>query len=170
MCHGPEGAGDGEVARALKRSNITVPRLDDAARLGTIGRAAVLRIVLEGGAHVGRSNVMPEWGGLLGPDLANELADYVMGLPERETGLPAITLERYLRSPPGVPTEGRRLYVFHCSACHGPGGRGNGPSGELLRHKHGVRPRDLTNTRFMRTRTDRELFTVVSLGGSHIGK
>ena len=70
----------------------------------------------------------------------------------------------------GVPAQGREVYVYRCSACHGPAGRGDGPSGDLLRRKHGVRPRDLTNGRYMSARTDQELFTTVSLGGGHAGK
>lgn len=170
MCHGPRGAGDGEVAVALKRSSIIVPRLDDAARLAKIGREGVLRIVTEGGAHVGRSNVMPEWGGLVGAGLAGDLADYVLSLPGQGPRLSAATLEHYLQAPAGVPAQGRSIYVYRCSACHGPGGKGDGPSGDLLRRKHGVPPRDLTNTRFMSTKTDRDLFTAVSIGGGHIGR
>ena len=170
MCHGPRGAGDGEVAAALKRSSIIVPRLDDAARLAKIGREGVLRIITEGGAHVGRSNVMPEWGGLVGAGLAGDLADYVMSLPGRGPSLAALTLERYLKAPAGVPAEGRSIYVYRCSACHGPGGKGDGPSGDLLRRKHGVRPRDLTDARFMGSRSDKDLYVSISLGGGHIGK
>lgn len=87
MCHGSRGAGDGDVATALKRSSIVVPRLDDAARATKTGHAGVLRIILQGGAHVGRSNVMPGWGGLVGEGLANDLADYVMSLPGSGPGL-----------------------------------------------------------------------------------
>jgi mono/diheme cytochrome c family protein len=170
MCHGPRGAGDGDVAAALRRSNIMVPRLDDAARLEKLGRAGVLRIITEGGAHVGRSNVMPEWGGLVGASLAGDLADYVMSLPGQGPSRAEITLQRYLRSPPGVPRQGRAIYVYRCSACHGPAGRGDGPSGELLWRKHGVRPRDLTDSRYARRKGDRDLFTVISLGGDHMGK
>jgi len=170
MCHGPRGAGDGEVAAALLRSNVRVPRLDDAVAMGRVGRAGVLHIVLEGGAHVGRSNIMPEWGGLVGQSLAGDLADYVMSIPGRGPGAPAATVERYLKSPAGVAGEGRKLYVYHCSACHGPAGRGDGPSGELLRRKRGIRPRDLTDGRFMATRTDKDLFVVISLGGAHLGR
>jgi mono/diheme cytochrome c family protein len=170
MCHGPRGAGDGEVATALKRSSIVVPRLDDAARVAKTGRAGVLRIILQGGAHVGRSNVMPEWGGLVGEGLANDLADYVMSLPGRGPGQPPGTLDDYLKSPVGTPEEGRKLYVYHCSACHGPRGKGDGPSGDVIWRKHGVRPRDLASDRYMRRKTDRDLFTVISLGGAHLGK
>ena len=170
MCHGPRGAGDGEVAATLKRSNIVVPRLDDGVRLARIGRPGVLRVITEGGAHTGRSNVMPEWSGLVGESLAASLADYVMGL---SGGIPeqnAATLQRYLHSPAGTPEEGRATYVYRCSACHGPGGRGDGPSGEMLRRKHGARPRDLTDSRYLRTRTDRDLYFAISLGGGHLGK
>jgi mono/diheme cytochrome c family protein len=170
MCHGPQGAGDGEVAAALRRSSILVPRLDDAARLERVSRAGVLRIILAGGAHVGRSNVMPEWGGLVGQGLANNLADYVMSIPGRGPELPGATIQRYLQSPPGTPGEGRKLYVYRCSACHGPSGRGDGPSGEVLRRKRGVRPRDLTNARHFAGKTDRDLFAILSLGGAHMGK
>jgi len=170
MCHGPRGAGDGEVAAALKRSNIIVPRLDDAARLEKLGRAGVLRIITAGGAHVGRSNVMPEWGGLVGAGLAGGLADHVMSLPAQGPGLPAATLQRYLKSPPGGPEQGRSIYVYRCSACHGPTGKGDGPSSDLLLRKHGVRPRDLTDARFARTKSDQELFAVISLGGGHTGR
>jgi mono/diheme cytochrome c family protein len=170
MCHGPRGAGDGEVTRALRRSNIVVPRLDDGVRLAKTGRAGVLRIVTQGGAHAGRSNVMPEWGGLVGERLAGDLADFVMSLPGNAGGVPAATLESYLTAPAGVPAEGRATYVFRCSACHGPTGRGDGPSGDLLWRKHGVRPRDLTDAHFMRGRTDRDLFAAISLGGAHLGR
>jgi mono/diheme cytochrome c family protein len=170
MCHGPRGAGDGEVAVALKRSNVIVPRLDNAERLTTFGRDGVLRIILEGGSHVGRSNIMPEWGGLVGEDLAGNLADYVMTLPDRSAGGPETTMQRYLKAPPGVPDEGRETYVYRCSACHGPRGKGDGPSGELLRRKEGVRPADLTNKRLMRSLSDPQLFEAISLGGAHMGK
>jgi mono/diheme cytochrome c family protein len=170
MCHGPRGAGDGEVAAALKRSSIIVPRLDDAAKLEKIGRAGVLRIITAGGTHVGRSNVMPEWGGLVGASLAGDLADHVMGLPGQGPSLTAATLQRYLESPPGVPEQGRSIYVYRCSACHGPLGKGDGPSSELLMRKHGVRTRDLTDARFARTKSDQDLFAVISLGGDHLGR
>ncbi len=170
MCHGPRGAGDGEVATALLRSNIRVPRLDGAERLSKVGRAGVLRIILEGGAHVGRSNVMPEWGGLVGQSLANDLADYVMSIPGQSPGVPGETVEKYLKSPPGVPGEGRKLYVYHCAACHGADGRGDGPSGDLLKRKRGIRPRDLTDHRFMTSKTDKDLYAVIALGGAHLGR
>jgi mono/diheme cytochrome c family protein len=168
MCHGPRGAGDGEVAATLKRSNIVVPRLDDGVRLAKVGRAGVLRIITEGGAHMGRSNVMPEWSGLVGESLASSLADHVMSLSGRSPEQTAATLERYLESPAGTPAAGRATYVYRCSACHGPGGRGDGPSGEMLRRKHGVRPRDLTDSRYMRAKSDRDLFAAISLGGGHL--
>lgn len=170
MCHGPQGAGDGDVAASLRRSGITVPRLDDAATMDRVGRAGAYRIITEGGAHTGRSNIMPSWGSLVGPRLANDLADYVMSIPNQKPGVPSSTVEAYLKAPPGVPEEGRKLFVYHCSACHGPHGRGNGPSGDILRKKHNVKPRDLTDTRYLATKTDRDIYTIIALGGGHVGK
>ncbi|HVP14403.1 MAG TPA: c-type cytochrome [Terriglobales bacterium] len=170
MCHGPKGAGDGDVALALRRSNIVVPALDNAQRLQSLGRARILQIILQGGAHVGRSNVMPEWRGLVGEGLANDLADYVLTLPKASPASRSEALSRYLQAPAGVPQEGRRLYVYHCSACHGSLGRGDGPTGEMIRRKHGVRPRDLTDAKFMRKKTDRDLYAVVENGGAHAGR
>ncbi|MEO1239435.1 MAG: c-type cytochrome [Pseudomonadota bacterium] len=40
----------------------------------------------------------------------------------------------------GDPTEGERLFQFHCAGCHGPGAVGDGPTSELLT----IRPADLT--------------------------
>ncbi len=170
MCHGPDGAADGEVAVALRRSETVVPHLDNGARLQAVGRAGVLRVIMRGGGHTGRSNIMPSWGTLLGPGLAEDITDYVMDIPNRRPGVPEATIQKYLKSPPGVPAEGRKLYVYHCSACHGAGGKGDGPSGEVLRRKRNARTRDLTDARYMATRTDQDLFVVISLGGGHLGK
>jgi mono/diheme cytochrome c family protein len=170
MCHGPRGAGDGEVAAALKRSSIVVPRLDDALRLQRLGREGVLRIVREGGAHVGRSPIMPQWGDLVGPELAGSIADFVMTLPVRDTEAAQRQLEAYLKAPAGVPAEGRETYVYRCSSCHGPAGRGDGPSGRMIKRKHGVRPADLTSSRRLSRMSDRELYEMVALGGGHVGR
>lgn len=170
MCHGPRGAGNGEVATALRRSNVKVPRLDDARRIAALGRAGVLRIVREGGAHVQRSNIMPEWGDLLGPGLAEGIADYVMTLPGEGGAETRRQIQAYLKAPPGVPERGREIYVYRCSACHGPAGKGDGPSGRMLARKHGIRPADLTDPKRIGRKSDRDLYELVALGGAHVGR
>ena len=80
------------------------------------------------------------------------------------------TLQRYLSTPPGVPVEGRRVFLHFCSACHGPYGKGDGPFAETLRKQHNIRPRDLTDSTYIGRKTDEDLFAIISLGGGHMGK
>ena len=56
---------------------------------------------------------------------------------------------------------GRQLYVTHCVACHGEGGRGDGPSGAGLASK----PADLTDGRLMNTLPDDFLVNIILRGG-----
>ncbi|MFN8644139.1 MAG: c-type cytochrome [Candidatus Binatia bacterium] len=48
--------------------------------------------------------------------------------------------------------DGRRLYLDHCAACHGAGGRGDGPNAALF----SIRPRDLRGG-FLATYSDADL-------------
>ncbi|MBI4829307.1 MAG: right-handed parallel beta-helix repeat-containing protein [Nitrospinae bacterium] len=56
----------------------------------------------------------------------------------------------------------RANYLLHCSSCHGEKGDGEGQAAEAL----SAPPRDHTDTSYMSTRTDDELFTVISEGGT----
>jgi cbb3-type cytochrome c oxidase subunit III len=171
MCHGERGAGDGPLAAELKQQNVTVPaHLNDRARLEQIGRSGVVAVVEKGGAHTGRSNLMPAWGEQLEPALIDSIADYVMALPSLSPGTPSATIAKYLAAPPGVSQEGRRLFVYYCSGCHGPQGRGDGFNAEALRVKHRVRARDLTDSLYLAPKTDQELYETIALGGGHMGK
>ena len=171
MCHGDEGYGNGDVADNLKKdASVTVARLNDAGRLHTLGRSGVKKVIVEGGAHTGRSNLMPAWGDKLGGTLVDDITDFVMSLPSQKPGIPVATVQKYLEAPPGVPAEGRQLYVHNCSACHGPYGKGDGSFAEALRQKQKIRPRNLTDSTYIVTRTDKDLFVTISLGGGHVGK
>src|SRR6266542_1349646 len=89
MCHGPSGNGDGPLAEQLAKESGTHPaRLNDAARLKQLGRAGVYRVIVEGGGHTQRSNLMPPWGEKLGPVLADDVTDYVMNFPNRGPSAP----------------------------------------------------------------------------------
>ncbi len=172
MCHGDNGAGDGPLAADLTKQAAATPlRLDDAARLKTLGPAGLRKVISEGGAHTGRSNMMPAWGGRLGAKVIDEIASFIETLPDRkETGVPAATLEKYMAAPKGSSEEGRRLFVYYCTACHGPYGRGDGFNADTLRVRHNVRPRNLTDKAYLEKRTDRALYAVIALGGGHQGK
>jgi mono/diheme cytochrome c family protein len=171
MCHGDHGAGDGPLAPGLQAHGVMAPaRLADRARLDQMGRTQVRNVIARGGAHTGRSNLMPAWGEKLEAALIDSIADYVMMLPDLSPGTPSATIAKYLAAPPGAPGEGRRLFIYYCSACHGPYGKGDGFTAEALRIKHNIRPRNLTDSTYFAPKTDRELYVTVALGGGHVGK
>jgi len=64
-CHGPLGHGDGPAAAALDPK----PRnLGDATYVSTLSDEHIFKTVKEGGASVGKSPLMPAWGGTLSDD------------------------------------------------------------------------------------------------------
>ena len=145
-------------------------RGDDEARARELGRDAVRKVIAEGGAHTGRSNLMPGWAEKLEEPTIDDILAYVLTLPGSKPGVTEATLQKYLEAPPGAPAEGRRVYLHFCSACHGPYGKGDGPYAEALRQQHNIRPRDLTDSTYVGRKTDQDLFAIVSLGGGHMGK
>ncbi len=56
--------------------------------------------------------------------------------------------------------EGAKIYAEKCSVCHGPNGKGDGPGGAALNPK----PRDHTDGKYMNSRTDEQLLTVIHNG------
>lgn len=66
-------------------------------------------------------------------------------------------------SPPlkGDPAKGKAKFVQLCAACHGAGGKGDGPAAAGLNPK----PKDLTTTK----RPDAEIAKVIGDGGPAIG-
>ncbi len=172
MCHGDNGAGDGPLAADLTKEAAAVPlRLDDSARLQTLGPAGLRRVITLGGAHTQRSNMMPAWGERLGPKVIDEIATFIETLPSRKSqGIPAATLQKYMSAPKGSSEEGRKLFVYYCTGCHGPYGKGDGFNADTLRVRHKVRPRDLTDTVYLERRSDQDLYAVIALGGGHMGK
>ena len=170
VCHGDRGAGDGELAAPLRESGVIVAHLDEDARWKQLGPGGVRKVIAEGGAHTGRSNLMPGWAERLEESTIDDVAAYVLSLPGSKPGETEATLQRYLDTPPGVPAEGRRVYLHFCSACHGPYGKGDGTYAEALRKQHNIRPRDLTDATYIGRKTDQDLFAIVSLGGGHMGK
>ena len=171
MCHGDHGAGDGPLAPELaRREGVKVAHLDDAARLEKLGIAGVRKVVTRGGAHTGRSNLMPTWGEHLSPGVVADIAEYVLVLPRLNPGIPPATIAKYLAAPAGSPAGGRKLFVRFCTGCHGPEGRGDGFNADTLRVRHNIRPRNLTETDYFAKKTDRDLYATIALGGGHTGK
>jgi cytochrome c oxidase cbb3-type subunit III len=73
-CHGTEGKGDGVAAAALDPK----PRdLSDAAYVSTLTDEHIFKVVKEGGASVGKSVLMPPWGGVLSDDKIWDVIAYI---------------------------------------------------------------------------------------------
>jgi mono/diheme cytochrome c family protein len=64
-CHGPEGKGDGPAGAAF---NPKPRNLTDANYMSTLSDEHLFKVISEGGAAVGRSPLMPAWGGTLSKD------------------------------------------------------------------------------------------------------
>jgi cbb3-type cytochrome c oxidase subunit III len=171
MCHGAYGAGDGPMSGDLVKQGARGPAvLNNKARLTQLGREGLIDVISKGGGHTGRSNLMPPWGETLDRQMIGEIADYVLSLPDFKPGPTAEVIQQYLAAPAGVPAQGRELFVFHCTACHGPYGKGDGTFADTLWVRHQIRPRNLTDTAYLSQKTDQELFAAISLGGGHMGK
>src|SRR5438445_1131230 len=62
--------------------------------------------------------------------------------------------------------EGKKLYEQYCSTCHGEKGKGDGVAAQGLPAK----PADHTNGAVMNQLSDQFLTTIISKGGSAVGK
>jgi cytochrome c oxidase cbb3-type subunit 3 len=69
--------------------------------------------------------------------------------------------------PDSEPLDGRELYIYFCSQCHGIRGKGNGIN---FTADMKIAPRDHTDAAFMSTRTDKQLEDAIKSGGVSVGK
>src|ERR1043166_989751 len=60
--------------------------------LSALNKDQIAKIIAEGGAHTGRSNLMPAWGEMLGQEMVDALATYVMTLSAAHPAIPGETL------------------------------------------------------------------------------
>lgn len=73
-CHGAGGKGDGPAAAALDPK----PRdLSDAAIMSTVTDEHLTKVIKEGGAAVGKSVMMPAWGGSLSDEDVTNIITYI---------------------------------------------------------------------------------------------
>lgn len=67
---------------------------------------------------------------------------------------------------PAMVERGREIYKANCVACHGEGGKGDGPGAGVLNPP----PRDHTDSVYMNTLTDKEIADVIKMGGAIKGR
>lgn len=77
-----------------------------------------------------------------------------------------VALARAQPEAPARPVEAARIYLEHCAACHGKGGRGDGEMAKLFP----VPMPDFTDAEFMAGRTDAALKEIISVGGGPLGR
>ena len=61
--------------------------------------------------------------------------------------------------------EGKKTFEANCALCHGAAGKGDGAGAAALNPK----PRNLTDVKYMSSRTWKELRDVIALGGANSG-
>lgn len=157
-CHGATGRGDGPAATIMARGFGHQPRnLTDNAHFARRTDAQLAEAIKRAGgpARHGARSPMPQWAQskLTKQDIA-DLVAYI----------------RVLHRPPritGEPEAGRKLFTKFCAACHGPGGRGDGP---VTRAPRGIKPRNFADRQAMGRRSDRDLFNAIKLGGPAVGQ
>ncbi len=82
------------------------------------------------------------------------------GGPSRPVaGAPAV-------SPGEADTAAAKMFPLRCTPCHGPAGKGDGPSAPGLTPK----PRDFSRAEWQATITDRQIETAILYGGAAIGR
>jgi len=65
----------------------------------------------------------------------------------------------------GDPGRAQETYDQFCTNCHGPEGKGDGQMAKFL----DAQPKDLTDTEYMETRSDYQLYLAIKKGGAAVG-
>lgn len=130
ICHGPAGRGNGPYADQLEERPAVFA---DPTFAETHAAQEIYSIISKGGAAHNKSPHMRAWGFRLEQQDIADLTAYVLAVANGSSidmGIP----------PSGQ--EGEKMYFDYCSACHGPGGKGDGTLAYTLRHSE---PQDLTS-------------------------
>jgi len=114
--------------------------------------------------RIGRSGL--RWGTLAACILATLLAGWKLAPRVQSRSEPSAEVPVRPLGLSRLEETGKRLYVSICAYCHGVGGDGFGLNAPNL----AVPPRDHTDSAYMATRSDEQLFEVIKYGGAAQGK
>ncbi len=148
-CHGQQGKGDGYAARfqPVKPRDLTNDRY-----MSSRTDQQLFDAVSGGSAAMHGPLIMPAWWQSLNEQQRWDLVAYVRTLH---------------RTPPmGDASHGAALYAEYCWTCHGKTGKGDGPIAVAYK----PRPRNLTDRAHLATRTDYDLYNVISQGGAAVNR
>jgi mono/diheme cytochrome c family protein len=147
-CHGEHGKGDGPAAEPLaaKPRNFTAEKFK--FRSTPSQKPPLREDVLETIARGMPGSAMPAFT-FLTDDERGLLADYVRWLARIDTAPvpPKVEIGTPVASSPASIARGKEIWTsMQCEKCHGPGGKGDGPSAETLVDTAGrkISARDLT--------------------------
>jgi mono/diheme cytochrome c family protein len=76
-CHGPQGKGDGPAAASLTKKPANH---SDGNYMNKIPNEELFKAIKEGGASVGKSNLMPAWGATLKDEQIKDVLAFVRSL------------------------------------------------------------------------------------------
>jgi cytochrome c oxidase cbb3-type subunit I/II len=168
-CHGPKGDGNGAAATFLspKPRDFTLGvfkfRTTPSGSLPTDGD--LYRTITRGV----RWTAMPTWHELSDKERL-AVAGYIKTFSKRfkeETPEPPLLIGEPPKATPDLVARGKDLYVkAKCFQCHGPGGKGDGPSADELKDLAGfpIRPADFTRGQFKGGSSAPDIFRTMSLG------
>jgi len=136
-CHGPTGAGDGEMAAQLTTQP---PDFSDPAFARARSPRDLYTVITDGRID----NLMPPFGDSLSEAERWSLAAFVYTLS----------------TPPEQLAAGQAVYAANCAACHGDGGQGDGPQATGL----DPAPPDFTDPAALIGQTGQAWFALASGG------
>ena len=151
LCHGPDGKGDGPLAKNLDLNviDLTVTmRTRSETELRTIISGAGGSIVTGRDWHNILVDAMPDWGEVFTDAQIDGLIAYMRFLASAEHELL------------GDPEKGALLYQKYCAVCHGEEGRGDGAMTKLI----DLEPADHTNALKMNRLSNQELIAFILKG------
>lgn len=170
-CHGKRGDGNGPSARFTSTPPRDFTRGTYKFRMTPAGSPPTLDDLVRTISVGVRGTHMPAWKGKLTKDQIETIARYLTTLSDAFwTDAPPPPL---LVIPPEPAyddasiTRGKALYAkMQCSACHGPGGAGDGPAAKSLKDDWGkpIRPANFTRGRIKGGCCGAPIFRAISTG------
>jgi cytochrome c oxidase cbb3-type subunit 2 len=168
-CHGPKGDGNGAAATFLSpkprdfTSGVFKFRSTPSGSLPTDGD--LYRTITRGV----RWTAMPTWHELSDKERM-AVAGYIKTFSSRfkeEAPEPPLLIGEPPKATAELVARGKELYVkAKCFQCHGPGGKGDGPSADEMKDLAGfpIRPADFTRGQFKGGSSVRDIFRTMALG------
>jgi len=156
-CHGEKGAGNGPNATYLD----PVPRdLTRAEFMSTKPQARLVSSIHDGVAGTS----MPPWRKSLTDAQIQGVLDYVWAAYVKEKPRQIKARKLPEANPVAMSTDsvhrGESIFLQRCTGCHGRKADGHGPNSIDIT----PRPRNLTNTAFVQSVSDRRLFESIEYG------